>query len=170
VGLSARAFAKKVGVSHTSVLKRMKAGTLSVLPDGTLDERVAVREWTLGKGQTNTGTPGVGEPGAVSTQASARAALMVYKAQLAQIELQVKRGELVNAADHRAAAYTTARTVRDLLLSVPARLAPVVAGLGGSPEDCYAAIEREMFNVVDQLAALRPPGANGNGNGTGEAA
>jgi hypothetical protein len=160
VGVSIRAFAESVGVSHTAVRKRIENGTLSTLEDGTIDPRVAVREWVMATRENpNPGTPGStkatqGSAGHVGMLLEARAARQVIEAQIADLNLKKMRGELVNAEEMKKEAFSLARRIRDLLLSTPSRLAPVVAGLGGDTDGCYKAIESEMENVCDELAAL----------------
>lgn len=45
MGISQADYARRKGVSRQAVHKRVRAGRLSVLPDGTLDPAVADREW-----------------------------------------------------------------------------------------------------------------------------
>jgi hypothetical protein len=44
--------------------------------------------------------------------------------------------------------------VRDLLLAIPPRLAPVVAGLT-DPEECFKVLEKEVNAVCDELSATK---------------
>jgi len=153
LGMSIRAFADLIGVSHTAVRKRIMNGTLSTLADGTVDERQGVREWVMGNGHS-TGVPGVRDSGSVATMREAKAVTAVYNAELLALDLKKRRGELVNAEEVRDAAFNTGRRIRELLLSVPSRLAPVVAGLTSS-EECFKAIETEMNNICDELTNMK---------------
>lgn len=45
MGLSVRAYAQHRGVSHTAVAKAIKAGRISVEPDGTIDPAKADAQW-----------------------------------------------------------------------------------------------------------------------------
>lgn len=45
MGVSVRAFARSVGVSHTAIQKAIKAGRITAQPDGTLDPEAAGNEW-----------------------------------------------------------------------------------------------------------------------------
>ena len=60
MGLSIRAYAQHRGVSHTAVAKAIKAGRISVEPDGKIDPAKADAQWarnTLPSQNLNTGTP-----------------------------------------------------------------------------------------------------------------
>jgi hypothetical protein len=45
MALSARAYARHRGVSHTAVQKALRAGRITALPDGTINAEVADRDW-----------------------------------------------------------------------------------------------------------------------------
>ena len=60
MGLSIRAYAQHRGVSHTAVAKAIKAGRISVEPDGKIDPAKADAQWarnTLPSQNLNTGAP-----------------------------------------------------------------------------------------------------------------
>lgn len=46
MGLSARAYARRRGVSHTAVQKALRAGRILALPDGTINATAADAAWT----------------------------------------------------------------------------------------------------------------------------
>lgn len=45
MALSARAYARHRGVSHTAVQKALRAGRITALPDGTINPEVADQAW-----------------------------------------------------------------------------------------------------------------------------
>jgi len=156
-----RAAAKQLGVSTPMVGRGIKSGRLNhaVLADGTIDMRVAVREWvenadhTHGqKGGNVAGTHNVN--GAASTLQQAKAAHAAFDAKMAEIAYKKAIGEVVPVKEMREAMYDVARRVRDRLQTLPARIAPVVAGLAGDRDACYLAVEVEVNEVLDDLAAL----------------
>lgn len=63
-----------------------------------------------------------------------RARLLHHRAELARMEAEQRAGELVAAADVRAAAFATARAVRDALLALPNRMAPQLAATADARE------------------------------------
>ena len=50
--ISIREYARRMGVHHAAVQKRIKAGTLSRLPGGGLAPETATREWTANRYQS----------------------------------------------------------------------------------------------------------------------
>lgn len=154
MGVSFREFGRRIGRSHETVRRAVKRGVLSVLDDGTLDPEVAEREWREGT------HPGRGKGGSVTLHprdgtrdnyARARAARETYAAKIAQTEYQRLVGELVPAARVRAEAFAASRRSRDLLMSLPARMAPVVAGYN-DPRDCYRVLDEEVRRVCEELS------------------
>lgn len=167
MGLSEAKAAKQLNVSRTVLHRGIMRGRLSksVLPDGTIDIREAAREW-VENADPSRGTIGKGtQPGSkksqevASTMMTAKAALAAYDAKLAEIAYKKAIGKLVSLEDMEHAIYETARRVRERLQTIPARLAPVVAGLAGAQDECYRAIETEVNEVLDDLAEMRtdPP-------------
>ena len=122
MGLSIRAYAQHRGVSHTAVAKAIKAGRISIEPDGKIDPAKADAQWarnTLPSQNLNTGaakpTAKVATP-AVSTSVSSREAQApletraaapdyqtsraireAYAARLAKLEFEERTGKLLNA-------------------------------------------------------------------------
>lgn len=60
--------------------------------------------------------------------AQGRARLATAKASREELELAARRGELTDTAAARTAVFNTARRARDMLLALPDRVAPLVAG------------------------------------------
>ena len=106
MGLSIRAYAQHRGVSHTAVAKAIKAGRISVEPDGKIDPAKADAQWarnTLPLQNLNTGAvkpaPKVATP-PVSTPVST--------APVANRELQPPLETRAAAPD-----YQTSRAIRE---------------------------------------------------------
>ena len=72
MALSARAYARHRGVSHTAVQKALRAGRITALPDGTINPEVADQAWNAAgrsrgapeqiAGRPDTGDAPSGEP------------------------------------------------------------------------------------------------------------
>jgi hypothetical protein len=154
VGISFREFGRRIDRSHESVRRAVKRGVLTLLPDGTLDPEAAEREWKAnlhpGRGKGGT-THAVAHDGVRDNYRTARAARETYAAKIAQTEYRKMIGELVPVERVKAEAFAASRRARDLLNTLPARLAPVVAGYS-DPRDCYRAIEEEVRRVCDELS------------------
>ena len=69
-----------------------------------------------------------GAPRLVSSYAASRAAREAYLARLAKLDFEQRSGKLVDADEVRAQIFGLGRRLRDALLGLPDRLAPVLAG------------------------------------------
>jgi hypothetical protein len=75
------------------------------------------------------------------------------EAQIAKLRLAQMRGELIERAEVKRAAFAVLRTMRDQLLAVPARLAPLLAA-EADPSACYALLDRELRQMLEHLQQL----------------
>ena len=156
MGLSIRAYAQHRGVSHTAVAKAIKAGRISVEPDGKIDPAKADAQWarnTLPSQNLNTGavkpapkvaTPPFSTPVSTApvanrelqppleTRAAApdyqtsRAIREAYAARLAKLEFEERTGKLLNADEVKVKHFNLARLLRDRIQQIPRKLAPQI--------------------------------------------
>ena len=160
MGLSIRAYAQHRGVSHTAVAKAIKAGRISVEPDGKIDPAKADAQWarnTLPSQNLNPGasksapkvaTPPVSTPVStrevqppLETRAAApdyqtsRAIREAYAARLAKLEFEERTGKLLNADEVKVKHFNLARLLRDRIQQIPRKLAPqIVAAVVAQPD------------------------------------
>lgn len=161
MGLSLRRFAALVGVSPTAISKAVRAGRLTTLPDGTIDERSGLAEWRdVSQASERPGTAGATATG--QQAAAARTMKAVLEARLLELELKKRSGELVSVATVEMRAFKVARKVRETLMTAASRIAPVVAGIA-DPTECFKVIEAEMERACDELSAL-PEREDANGD------
>ena len=66
-----------------------------------------------------------------------------FQAELAAMQVAQQRGELVSAAEMKAAAFKEARTARDRLMAVPSRLASELASCS-DPRQCHLMLAEEI--------------------------
>ena len=145
MNVSIRAYARLRGVSHTAVQKAIKAGRITVNPDGSIDPEKADREWTRNSlprvdrpkaapAQRVTmpppeagASPVSGDP--VTAYLRARAVNETFKAKVSQLEYEERSGKLIPAS--RAAEYAAmfSSVVKDTLTALPDRLAPMLAAV-----------------------------------------
>lgn len=147
ITISTREFAKAVGVTQRTVLEAIERGRLKecIVSDRKgqrkayqLDPVIGEKEWKANcdeyqikkepqelKGPTLTGLRTVHEG---------------YKAQLAQLDLEEKKGNLVQVSDVKMQAYEMGRLVRDSILSVPPRIAAELKVMKS---------EREIINLLN---------------------
>lgn len=89
------------------------------------------------------------------TYTESRAKREAYNAELARLELEEQLGRLTPAEDVRKAAFEVARMVRERLLSIPRRLAPLLAA-ATDERDCEEMVKRELIGALQALADMEP--------------
>lgn len=164
-----REYARRRGVSLGAVQKAVKSGRI-VLLDGKIDPEVADIQW-----QRNTDASRQRGAAAVASMASAaaitprstrgdsgddgagpqllesRARREQALAELAELELAEKRGELVPVADIRKALIPKILGVRDALDTLADRLAPLIAA-ETDPAKVYALLKAEHRQILSQIS------------------
>jgi hypothetical protein len=153
MGVSLRAYARMRGCSLPAVQKAIKSKRISLLPDGSIDPERANQEWernTLsGTAPTRTQAASRGgsakatvppAPPAVPQPASAmsdpvgqylrsRAVNETFKAKISQLEYEERSRKLIPATRASEYAAMFSAIVKDALLSMPDRLAPMLAAV-----------------------------------------
>lgn len=71
--------------------------------------------------------PDKAAPASMDTYTQARTAEKRLKVELLELDLQLKKGEMVLTKDVEFAAYTAARQLRDRMLNIPDRVAAIIA-------------------------------------------
>jgi hypothetical protein len=92
------------------------------------------------------------------TESRARAEF--ERANLLALERRQRAGELLDAAEVRREAFALARTVRDGMLALPSRVAPLLAA-ESDPNKCGLILRAEIEHV---LTALADAGSEKNGH------
>ena len=129
--------AEALGVSLPRVTHMRQQG----MPNSSIEDAKA---WV--RDNVRPRTPGIGETGSEDFQA-ARTRRETAEASLAQLKLQEQEGELIRLDAVRNAWATRLTAVRDALLQIPARIAPVVAA-ESSIERCAIIIDTELRRVL----------------------
>jgi 16S rRNA G1207 methylase RsmC len=162
--------ARELKITRQAVSKAEKAGRISRAASGMFDLDAARIQYQLHTDpdqqsrslqQRSDGGTEVLDPPAVELRGDA-AALIAAKArreqaeaQLAELELAEKRGEIMAVGEHKRVLFALARTVRDAVLQIPARSAALVAATDDR-QQCQAILDAEVRKVLEQLAAWRP--------------
>ena len=180
MGLSIRAYAQHRGVSHTAVAKAIKAGRISVEPDGTIDPAKADAQWarnTLPSQNLNTGaakpaakvaTPPVSTP--VATVSSrelpppletgrisapdyqtSRAIREAYAARLAKLEYEERTAKLISSDEVEMRTFNLARRLRDRMQTLPRRLAAALAA-EQDPRVIEQRLDDEIRQALEELS------------------
>jgi hypothetical protein len=157
--------AKALGVSGASVTRYLRRG----MPCTSVEDAIAWRDANIPPGLWRTGAasaggaPPAGEAPALSDNAKllrARVAREEHEAALAYMRRLELEGKTLLKDDHRAIVFEFARRIRDSLLQVPSRVAPLVAA-EADQRACQRIVEAEVRGVLLQLAQVGPPPANG---------
>jgi hypothetical protein len=166
--VSMREYARRRGVSHVAVAKAAKVGRITLV-DGKVDPVTADRDWKRntdpsqqreqgGNGSRagqNGGDAGPAPPsmppGSGVNYLQSRAVRETFMARLAGLEYDVKRGALIKADEVRVTWFNKTRRARDMILGVPDRLAPVLAGQD-NPFEVHRLLAEELRRVCDELA------------------
>lgn len=81
----------------------------------------------------------------------ARTKTEVEKGKLLELKTKVEAGKFVDADEVKVAAFNKARIVRDALLNLASRLAPLVAA-EADERSCFDLIDREVRQALEELA------------------
>jgi phage terminase Nu1 subunit (DNA packaging protein) len=144
--------------------QRTLARKIGALPPHRTDGRR--RYWRLAAVLSHLEREGGAREGKLDP-AQERARLDRARRQRAELDAAVRRGELVESASVAAAAFSLARGVRDAILSVPSRLASILAAESNAAR-VEARMTDELRAALAMLAADSDP-ASGCLKSTGEA-
>ena len=173
MGISLRAYARMRGCSLPAVQKAIASKRITTLADGSIDPERANQEWAKNTfaGQTINRKSTAAEPsrsgsaqpkpspqppvipqsGEVSSDPvaaylRARAVNETFKAKVSQLEYEERAGKLIQALRASEYAATFSAIVKDGLMAMPDRLAPMLAAV-----DEEKAIHRMLVAEVSAL-------------------
>ena len=177
--LSARRYAQRIGVSGSYISRLVRDGKLPTDEGGRVDpdeaDRIlaALREparparRTLPQRSPAPATPplspgpvssiapsGVSSPGGADLPTlllRARTKTEVEKGKLLELKAKVEAGKFVDADEVKVAAFNKARIIRDALINIASRLAPLVAA-ESDERTCFELIDREVRQALEDLA------------------
>jgi hypothetical protein len=152
--LTRAAYARYRGVSKEAVGKAIRQGRIPVGPDGRVDPAVADLAWDRNTSPARSSGPQASGPPPVDLT-EARTMHEYAKAQLAELELGERQGQLVAVADMRDAAFRATRAARDLILTVADRLAEVLVGVTDAGV-IRRLLREELGRACDELSAIEP--------------
>ena len=180
-GLSIRGYARHRGISHTAVRKALASGRITANGDGSINPTTADQDWAsstdISKPRNSvTGRPlvasrvsalrrapadpvfaepsppGTGGPSRLaSSYADSRAARESYLARLAKLEFEERSGKLVDADEVRAQVFALGRRMRDAMLALPDRVAPVLVAQA-DPADIHRVLSEEIQSCLSELS------------------
>ena len=186
-GLSVIEFARRAGVSSTTVSRAVRSGRLALLPEGGIDPKLVRSKWRAGekpkRPAKNPAKVDIPEPelnadgspkkkrgrplqkpsDAPPTSASEYAIVSLDKerslAALRKLEYEQRAGVVVDIDAARRVLFEQARASRDHWLNWPVRIAPYLAAeLGVEPESVLIALTRLVHAHVSEMG--EPDGAD----------
>jgi hypothetical protein len=146
-------YAKHRNVSQAAVSKMVREDRILVTPDGRIDSDVSdvlLNQFSESPLQNQARDSLLEQLGTVESYTEQRALLTKYKAGLAKIDLDKAAGTVVDAIHVRDVAHSTARRVRDHILNLPDRLAPLLA----AETDTHAIrtlLDSELRSALEEL-------------------
>ena len=143
--VTASEYARRVGKAIGTVQKAVATGRVVRGPDGLIAVADADRYWQNCKAAT------------VANRELAAARLRRLQAQASLLELRADaaEGKLVSVAEVKAFIFASSRVVRDLLLAIPAQLAPMLVGKSEHEvrQLVGTAIRQALADLPDELPA-----------------
>mgnify|MGYP003385716122 CR=1 FL=1 len=163
--LSISAYARHRGVSHVAVIKAIKSGRIEKEPDGTIDadradaawrknsnptsRRITERDVSSAPRQERHSDPPIVNSG--PSFAQSRAVREAYNARLAKLSYEEKSGSLVKVDIVKVAWFNTLRVLRDRVLGLPDRMAPVLSA-ESDPKVVRDLLEKELRQILTDVA------------------
>ena len=174
-----REYARHRGVHHRAVQVAIQHGRIKTR-DGKIDSDQADRDWQVntdpemaaiaaerkpaarakpGKDQASpkeieveaSQSQGSDRVPAGVSYAQSRAVREAYMARLAKVEYEEKIGKLVSADKVRVDSFNLARKARDMLLGIPDRLSPILAGESDAFE-VHRMLTEELRRVCNEIS------------------
>lgn len=173
VKMSYRAYARHRGVSPEAVSKAVKTGRITTGPDGKIDPEAADRQWDENTDPSKplnsvTGDPkhrkgqeaSVPLPSGVPPYSQSKAVEAAIEAERKRLKLQQEKNKLISVDKVRVEAFNVSRLTRDKLMSIPDRLAPLLAAMNDSHEiHSFLLAEirlicEDLIRDVDKISSL----------------
>jgi hypothetical protein len=164
--ISVREAARRLGVHHAAVQKRIKAGTLSTLPDGKLDWAATEKEWTKNRDESKVRKPAAlpiqTVPVAVHRSGSsernfndAKTKREYVRLEREALELKRLKGELAPIGEINAWVAGMVIRAREILLRIGPELKDRLAQQG-NPHECERLVSDEVRRALNELAEFKP--------------
>ena len=87
----------------------------------------------------------------IPTLAESRERRAHYQAELSRLQALEQRGDLLPRTEIMAAAFSVARTTRDMFLAMPSRLAPQLVGVADT-QAAFALLDKEIRHALNYLS------------------
>lgn len=171
--VTVKEFAKHRGITERSVFRYLLSGGIPKearikegrklfidqdVADAYMDSNFTPRKVLLAAGQSTPSSPVMAAKDLTQqaqtaglSYTDARALSQQYRAALLKLEIDEKTGKLVDAEAVKNAAFCKARTLRDSLLNIPDRVAPILAAENDQMK-ISEILTGEIRQALDELA------------------
>lgn len=176
IGISKRAYAEHAGVHVQTIYRWLENQRISCEPDGSIDPVKADRQradtesplphhqarkaqFEAQKSAAAAGAiPGSGKDDEIGADIGRKLKLETYrlqraKAELANVELDTKAGLLVERSDVDFVIKDFSVQLSGRLNNIPAKLSPVIAGLGGDVAAIHDELSTAVRDILEDLSA-----------------
>lgn len=119
-----REYARHRGVTVRAVQVALEAKRITAEENGKIDSEKADRDWAENTGPRNIHLDDDPDAGQYN---KARAARELYQFRLAKLEYEERTGKLISRDEVQVAAFNKYRRFRDQLLTIPDRVAAILA-------------------------------------------
>lgn len=144
--------ARRLQVSKSTINRAVQKGRIMLNAEGKVDLESALKAFEDTKDRTQDRRPPPVTPTREGvTFAELQSRKLALQCALLKQEHDRESGKLVEVEEVQKVAFETARTARDLLLAVPDRIAPIVAGID-NPFEVNRIISEELRNVCEQIS------------------
>ena len=147
--ISKSQFAREIKISRTSVYKLIEKRIIPVRKDGKIDLQVGLKKWEeYQEHQVNVNDKKSSEYNFHRTRREK------FNADILELDLAEKKGKLVMIEDVLTAEKNIASIVRTKLLSIPSKVAPLVAP-EKSVKKIKSTLDEVIREVLHELARLK---------------
>ena len=136
------------GHTHEAVRKAIACGRIVPGPDGKIDPEIADKQWAE---RTRPRLAMEKPNGSAPSYAAARAEREWFEAKLAELDYKQRVGDLMDASEMEDAAFKAGRLARDRMLTIPDRVADVLAGVTSAAR-VHSLLADEIGIALDHLA------------------
>ena len=156
MGLSIRKYATLRGVTEGAVRKAISSGRITPNEDGTIDVDRADREWEENTDEAKQNLMVAIDNHTPKKDANSytkiKTAHELYKAQLTQLALQEKKGQLIQKEMVKAQVLQLSRQVRDSWMNWPSRVSALMAAeLNIEEHQLHVILERYVREHLNDI-------------------
>ena len=164
--LTRTAYARSRGLAYLAVREACEEGRITLFPGNLIDPDQADREWAANTDPTRgvnvvagmekraagvaNGTPGAPPNGSVTFNA-VRTQHEQMRLELTRVELEERRGNLVDVGEVRREQLAISRRLRDAVLQVSQQLAATLAACT-APEECKQMLDKALRAALEGVA------------------